>query len=941
MIRIFYPGGVECPCPGAKNIEKTCTMKKKNLFRRTYRLGKLCMLSGVLVFAACTKDATAELSANGPALRFDVGLSGAWTPGVSAASERSDTLAGYCSEVYTLRGPAPADTLFLHASVADGIESNAKTDQPQTRATPVETETFYDSFGALAYVYTGAWSDALTPDYMYNVEITEASGWTATDYNWPGRGKKIRFFAYAPYGAEGVVLSAQQTAGAPTITYTTPSAVADQKDLLVAAPAEMDGASAPDKTAALTFGHALTAVKFSVGDDMMAGRITKITLKNVYGKAVYNMGAEQWSGFTSSSSFTQTLSKEVDGTPDEEITSEEATFMMIPQTLPSGATIEVGYTDKLTNTARTLTASIAGTTWPVGRTVTYRISTTSISIASTFTITAPDEFTYAGGTNVYKVDSRGVVSRPNDPEKSVPLAWTAEFVEDDGAGGYRVIEQPEWITGFTLSGDGGTSAQSYNATVTAQTGSGESNPHNEALQKAESINSTSGHTPYNLSNSAGAAEVQNTANCYVINAPGQYSLPLVYGNAIKNGSTNTSAYTSSASGANVLQKFINHTGNAITTPYIYDNAGCEPDNATLVWQDSPELVTNVALSSDKHSLVFEVPQASIAQGNAIVAVRNASDQIMWSWHIWVTDYVPGLAADKDESLRDKSVTNYQGLQYTFMPVNLGWCEGTSASYAGRSVKVRFTQAETDDTQIIEITQTPYSVSTGGNAPFYQFGRKDPMLPSTGSGNTDKPHYYTDENLKFNAGGRGKIPVQTSILNPHIFYNYGSSSPWDWCSTTYNNLWSANNTGTTANDDPVVKTVYDPSPVGYHLPPSNAFTGFTYNGNNISGSYYGSQYNSPYTSADDFTTNGGWIFYCNKMNGASSYDPAGGTIFFPVSGYRLSSSGVLYFVVSRGYYWSAVPSSTHYGRSLYFYSASVSPLYYGNRAYGFAVRPVQE
>ena len=736
------------------------------------------------------------------------------------------------------------------------------------------------------------------------------------------------------------MLSAQQTAGAPTITYTTPSAVADQKDLLVAAPAEMDGASAPDKPAALTFGHALTAVRFTVGDDMMAGRITKVTLKNVYGKAVYDMGTAQWSGFTSSSSFTQTLSKDVDGTPDEEITPEEATFMMIPQTLPSGATIEVGYTDKLTSTARTLTASIAGTTWPVGRTVTYRISTTSISIASTFTVTAPDEFTYTGGTKAYKVDSRGVVTRPGDPQKSVPLAWTAEFVEDNGAGGYRVIEQPEWITGFTMSGNGGTSAQSFNATVTAQESVEQSNPHNEALQKAQSINSTSGHTPYNLSNSAGAAGVQNTANCYVINAPGQYSLPLVYGNAIKNGSTNASAYTSSASGSYVLKNFVNHTGNAITDPYIYSNANCTPDNATLIWQDSPELVTNVALSSDKHSITFDVNQATIAQGNAIVAVRNASNQIMWSWHIWVTDYVPGLAADKDESLRDKSVTNYQGLQYTFMPVNLGWCDGTSASYAGRSVKVRFTQAETGATQVIEITQTPYSVSTGGNAPYYQFGRKDPMLPSTGSGNTDKPHYYTDENLKFNAGGKGKIPVQTSILNPHIFYNYGSSSPYDWCSTTYNNLWSADNTGTTANDDPVVKTVYDPSPVGYHLPPSNAFTGFTYNGNNISGSYYGSQYNSPYTSAADFTTNGGWIFYCNKMNGASSYDPAGGTIFFPASGSRSNSSGAL-LVGGSGYYWSAVPSSTNYGRGLYFSSTYVSPLGSSNRSVGFAVRPVQE
>ena len=893
-------------------------MKKKNLFRRTYRLGTLCTLSGVLVLAACTKDATAELSADGPALRFDVGLSGSWTPGVSApsaapASERPDTLAEPRPEVYALRGPAPADTLFLHASVADGIavpHPDAKTDRPQTRATPVGTETFYDSFGALAYVYSEAWSDALTPDYMYNVEITEASGWTATDYNWPGRGKKIRFFAYAPYGAEGAVLSARQTPGAPTITYTVPSAVADQKDLVVAAPAEMDGAFAPDKTAALTFRHALTAVRFAVGDDMLAGRITKVTLKNVYGKAVYDMGTELWSGFTSSAGFTQTLSKEVDGTPDEEITPAEATFMMIPQTLPSGATIEVAYTDQLTNTARTLTASIAGSVWPEGRTVTYRISTTSISVVPTFTVTAPDDFTYAGGTNVYKVDSRGVVTRPGDPEKSVPLAWSAEFVEDDGAGGYRVIAQPEWITGFTMSGNGGTSAQSFNATVTAQEGVEESNPHNEALQKAQSINSTSGHTPYNLSNSAGAAGVQNTANCYVINAPGQYSLPLVYGNAIKNGSTNASAYTSSASGSYVLKNFVNHTGNAITDPYIYSNANCTPDNATLIWQDSPELVTNVALSSDKHSLVFEVPQASIAQGNAVVAVRNVSGQIMWSWHIWVTDYKLG---------DDLKTVAYSGT-HKMLPVNLGWCDGTSASYAGRSVKVRFTQAETGATDVIEITQTSYSVSTGGNAPFYQWGRKDPMLPSTGSGATNKTWY--------NAEGTSSTTLTTANWTTgNTTINNGILNPGTFCTTAnmdnkYYNLWAVDNNATSQDLATSSKTVYDPCPTGYKVPVNNVFRAFTTTGSNTSTA---SQINGTWNA-----TSGGWDFKCNE-----------GSVFYPASGYRSDSSGALSNVGSDGYFWSAVPSSTRNGRNLYFNSTNVYPLLNYNRSNGFAVRPVQE
>ena len=893
----------------------------------------------MLLISACSEDPTADNALAGSELRFEVAGADGWqspSPQSRAAEETTD--APEYAGVFTLQGETPADTLFLHATVADGIESGCPdAEEPQTRATPVDKDTFYDSFGVLASAYTESWrEDSCRPDYMYDVEVTKASGW-ATDYFWPG-GQQVRFFAYAPYGGPGIALSDKSAAGTPEITYSVPSAVADQQDLCVAVTGDLTGSG--NSTVPLTFGHVLTAVRFTTGDKVLAGKITKITLKNVYGKAALSMGSDSWGGYGATADFSQTLAATVDGSAGQAITPDVATFMMLPQTLPDNAQIEVVYTDDLTSTRRTLTASIAGSQWPMGRLVTYRISTSSFVITPTFTVTAPADFTHAGGSKKYSVTSYAAVSRPGDPEKSVPVAWSAEFVEDDGVGGYRVIEQPEWITGFTMSGNGGTSAQSFNATVTAQEGVEESNPHNEALQKAQSINSTSGHTPYNLSNSAGAAGVQNTANCYVINAPGQYSLPLVYGNAIKNGSTNASAYTSSASGANVLQKFINHTGNAITDPYIYNNANCTPDNATLIWQDSPELVTNVALSSDKHSITFDVNQATIAQGNAIVAVRNASNQIMWSWHIWVTDYVPGLAADKDESLRDKSVTNYQGLQYTFMPVNLGWCDGTSASYAGRSVKVRFTQAETGATQVIEITQTPYSVSTGGNAPFYQWGRKDPMLPSTGSGATNKTWY--------NAEGTSSTTLTTAnwTTNDATITN-GILNPGAFCTNNYMdykyyyNLWSSDNTVTTANDNAVIKTIYDPSPVGYHLPPSNAFTGFTYNGNNISGSYYGSQYNSPYVSADDFTTNGGWIFYCNKMNGASSYDPAGGTIFYPASGYRYSSSGALYYVGSYGYYWSAVPLSTSNGRSLYFGSTRVYPLSNGSRSSGFAVRPVQE
>lgn len=836
------------------------------------------------------------------------------------------TVRRFCTRIFSFcegGGFPAADTLFLHTTVTDGIESNrSDAEVLQTRATPVEEDTFYESFGVLASAYTGSWSEtSCLPDYMYNVEVTKASGWT-TNYFWPTGGRKVRFFAYAPYGGSGIVLSAKTKAGVPTITYTVPAAVASQNDLLVAAPAAMDENTSA--TASLPFGHVLTAVRFVTGDDVLEGNITKITLKGVYGSATLAMGASEWGDYGATATFAQSCSVDVDGSADQEITSANATFMMLPQTLPAGATIEIVYTDKLSNTLRTLTASIAGSQWPIGKTVTYRISTTSISVVPTFTVTAPDAFTYAGGSKDYAVTSYATVSRPGDATKIVAVPWIAEFVEEDGNGGYIVIDRPDWLTDSTESGAGSNSlGVAFSAAIAAQK-SRVSNPHNDVLMAAAPVSGT-----YDLSTKGGTTPM-NTANCYVINAPGTYSLPLVYGNAIKDGETNSSAYISRASGNYVLKTFVNHLDAPITDPYIYNNANCTPKDAVLVWQDEKDLVTRIALSSDEHNITFVVNQATIKQGNAIIAVRNSSGQIMWSWHIWVTDYKLGDGI--------KTVTNYQNVQYRMMPVNIGWCDIANRIYDARSLKVRFTQTITGASQVITLSQTSYAIRITGNNPYFQFGRKDPIMTVIQEGNASvqiKPCYsgsYSFETLS------APVSIGKAIQNPHVHYTKLSG---DWCSTVYYNLWSANAAKAEINDNAVVKTIYDPSPAGYHLPASRAFTGGTYDGSSIYATgFMSTSYNSPYTSPDDIDNNFGWEFYCNKMTGKGSYDTSGGTIFFPVSGYR-SDTGVATGIGTFIGCWSAGSYIQGRGFGLRVTGNNVLVRDYGARTCGYAVRPVQD
>ncbi|CAL9784328.1 Fibrobacter succinogenes major paralogous domain-containing protein [Bacteroides fragilis] len=143
---------------------------------------------------------------------------------------------------------------------------------------------------------------------------------------------------------------------------------------------------------------------------------------------------------------------------------------------------------------------------------------------------------------------------------------------------------------------------------------------------------------------------------------------------------------------------------------------------------------------------------------------------------------------------------------------------------------------------------------------------------------------------------------------------------------YANLWSVDNTVYTANDNPVVKTVYDPSPVGFKLPPGNVFTGFTTTGGSTSTS---SEINGTWSSS----SLKGWNFYTDSSKSK--------TIFFPASGCRSYSNGGASYVGSYGCCWSAVPISQYDGRCLGFNSSYVYPLINSDRAYGFGVRSSQE
>lgn len=875
-------------------------LSSKNAFSH---LLLLALVSGSICLSSCEDDMDRPLPSSH--ISFTSEISSSWTPSTRFTTN-ADAPQG---TVTTLQGGNTP--LYLHTFYTDSIASpslDIRSDTAVlTRATPVTDTNMYNTFGVSAYSYTGSWDEeSKTPNYFHNATVSKSGddGYLlSSTYYWPGASYNMKFFAYAPKDNSQYVLSNRTQAGSPTISVTVPSSVDDQKDLLVAKTDELAGNT--NTAVALTFNHALTAIKFVCGDDMQGGTVKSVSLKNVYSKGTYNMGTQSWSVQGTPTTFSQVLNKSTTGTANDPLTTDAQTFMMVPQTLPDEAQLEVVFTDN-SNTDHTLTADIKGTSWPMGKTVTYKISNTSINWTYTLNVTAPADFTYTGGTQQYSVTSY----RQNTKGVKEAVQWSAQYSTDNGASWTAV--QPDWLTAFTTSGVGGVTPQSYNATVSAQTGTS-SNSHTIALQNAPAKGSAD--IPYNLANQTdGGTTNENTANCYVINAPGYYSFPLVYGNAIKDETANTSAYTSTKTGSNILKTFINHTGNPITDPYIKNN-NCQPAKAELVWQDALGLVSNIEYNDTGiGNISFQVNALTIRQGNAVIAIKDAGDNVLWSWHIWVTD---------ENINKTIEVTNYRKKKYNLMSVNLGWCDGCTVTYAKRSCKVRFTAGDASKEVIIK--QVSASIKTGGNHPYYAWGRKDPFLPSNGLSNTNKTWYDKDgnahtENPKTKYLSSRDACIRNYILKPDVMQNenYGDNM--------YINLWDADNDVSTPKDKNVIKTIYDPSPVGFKLPTSTAFTGFTADGKYASTS--SSKINGTWNSSSK-----GWNFYTNSSRRK--------IIFFPASGYRNYVNGKAYDVGGYTYYWSADPRVQSDGRNLHFYSSYVEPLYHASRSYGFVVRCSQE
>ncbi|AGB27463.1 hypothetical protein Prede_0063 [Prevotella dentalis DSM 3688] len=797
-----------------------------------------------------------------------------------------------------------------------------------TRAN-ITTMTTLGHFTTIGYRGTSATSISNTP--WFHDKDTNPDGTLVNTIYWWAAQPFGKFFAIAPREASSYTrlkISPDTYAGTPYVDFEVEPDVKNQKDLMTACSGlvHYDTPNVAPRTD-LRFRHALTAVRFKVGQNLSYSKtITKVEIIGAKNKGRYVLPTNGTSTGTWSSLDASTATFTLGGDGTVNVSTQKAvnqlitgvnnndnyTFYMIPQELTGkGVKVKITFADSSTPIEVELTGR-----WKPGTTKTYALSQNTSTWDYQLTTTSPAAVAY----NIATTGDYTILSYREDPVSHVqqPVKWKIVGYDADGDGTFAISEKPAWLTGLSKTeGDGSTTAMSVESgTATVRTTDiiDSLAVYNQKFQTATS-RGTSG-APYDLSMhdfKGNPTAQQNTANSYLISAPGWYKIPLVYGNAIKNGANNTGAYTCSESPYMqrsqyktrkvwnpyvgklvdepyweewdlILHHFTVHNDAPITSPYInVQNAADPATQAYIVWSDQSGIVEAASLqvtgSGQNSWLNFHVPADKIKNGNAVVGIKNASGQVLWSWHLWF---------DYDDALDPIPVTNYNNIIYTFSkhPVGFAWRQWLETTYKQpRSVKARVEQevGQTGNKQTSDITITQDAGRDRvPSSTLYQWGRKDAFPGVEEVSDGANPVFTLSSDL----------PLGYAIGHPEQFLEFHNIQDFfmveqNWYSRIYLNLWS-NKRGEGISNHQVIKTIYDPSPVGFKVPPSGAHNGFSRKGHMV-------------TDPADYNVKGGWDVGWHFYNKLSNPDK---TVFFPATGTRYHYDGTLHHVKDYGYSWTA-------------------------------------
>lgn len=663
-------------------------------------------------------------------------------------------------------------------------------------------------------------------NYLYNEQV-KVDGTMVNPVKWKkSESSKLKFFAVHPAkdGSNPMVTTTSGTN--PVVNYSPETDAKKHIDVLVANTEAFNYDDYVSQKIPIRFSHATTAVYFKVGSDLSYNqKVKKIEIRNVLGSGTYDIATKTWTPSTTKKNFALEFDSGDEfptNISNKVMNDGDGVFFMVPQDIPADADVKITFLS-----GKSVVAKIGGNgkKWVAGTTRTYSISNSKDELDREFHITAKaakTTFNYDETNAPFTVTSYSKSLKPGSIEKPEP--WTITKYEFSADGTTWTEGKPSMVAAMSSeSGNGGTSAEARVMTL-ANDFHDYKAEREAALQAAPEATGT-----VDLSKVNGP---QETANCYVVSASGKYSFPMVYGNAIKNGATNASSYTSSyPASEHIFNKFWG--ASEINSPYITGANG-----AKVLWTSTPDIVSDVTINGS--NVEFKVNKDKMKEASVIIGVTSntlGAHNVLWSWHIWIT------SKDVIDTSKDYFMREPLGFRHT------EW-HGTTYE-KDRKVRLTFTQTRTGKTAQVEFTQKASALVREGEAMYYQQGRKDPLYPSNGmvlqSTGTD-PNGYNRGFLPFWAVRMPLIMARYRTYNPNDsgIGKGEANGDWMWINftnqndgtkyysdaqhATYFNLWDVNNCVGYQNPNAFVKTVYDPSPAGFRIPRLDEFTKIN-NGNN--------------------------------------------------------------------------------------------------------------
>lgn len=325
--------------------------------------------------------------------------------------------------------------------------------------------------------------------------------------------------------------------------------------------------------------------------------------------------------------------------------------------------------------------------------------------------------------------------------------------------------------------------------------------------------------------------------------------------------------------------------------FIASDSAVGADAAALVWESTQGMITDIKFENGKDGGIIRFVASSKA-GNALICATK-DGVIIWSWHIW---------HPKSEI---KSLTADNG--YSVMNMNLG---AMSDAYK-------------------EGILDTYGL-------LYQWGRKDPLPGSpsvTGTTSTMPMPVYDSEGKPVSIGHTSWTSTECNTMEYAIAHpttvisNYSQySNTRDWLKVSDDNLWGCPEPSASGS-----KSVHDPCPAGWRVPPADAFRYAT-----TSGGY--SEDRNTFRVEGEFTN--GWLLILDPEKGVKS--------FFPAAGRYDGQYAMLYGSIAGlwGNYWGNAPYSGEIASGmgysvLSFQQKSISPAAGGSRADAYSVRCIAE